>query len=100
VSGGRAVARAIDALRRGWPVRSTAMTASSRSRPPTTTLAAFDAGRPGGPPHLGQPRGDPEARQPARGHPDRAGADRPHRPGIDLAEATAIADPALDLAIR
>ena len=73
--------------------------ASSRSRPPTTDgLAAFDGDGAGRPADLRQPRRDAEAHQPARG------ACRPGRcviarsPWIDLAAATAIADPALDLA--
>ena len=97
LSGGRDVARAIDALRRGWPV------ADRRHRLPRGRdrrrgrARRLRLRRPGRPADLRPPRGDPQARQPARRRADRPGPDRARRHDR-LAEATAVADPALDLA--
>jgi hypothetical protein len=82
LSDGRDVARAIDALRRGWPVAIDG-TASSRSKPPMRRRWPPSMRRAGRHPHLRQPRGDAEARQPARRGADRAGADR-RAPGSTL----------------
>ena len=97
LSGARDVARAIDALRRGWPVAvddDLLPRRRDRRRGRPRRVRRRRARRPA---DLRQPRGDAEAHQPARGAADRAGADRA-QPWLDLAAATAIADPALDLA--
>ena len=66
--GARDVARAIDALRRGWPVAVDDVSFLAIETADADGLAAFDGdGAPAGPADLGQPRGDAEAHQPARG---------------------------------
>ncbi len=80
--GARDVARTIDALRRGWPVAVGEVSFLAIETADADGLAAFDGGRRAGKPSdLGEPRGDAQAYQSARGAAGRAGADQAQPPG-------------------
>ncbi|WP_106640382.1 GTP cyclohydrolase II [Allosphingosinicella vermicomposti] len=92
----RQVARAVDALRRGWPVRVDGLTILAVETADEAGLAAFDAGAPTDLLISGNRAATLKLANQREGTP--TGPVRIARaPWIDLAEATAIADPALDL---
>ena len=92
----RQVARAVDALRRGWAVQVDGLSVLAIETADETGLAAFDAGTPGDILISGNRAATLKLANQREGTP--TGPVRIARaPWIDLAEATAIADPALDL---
>lgn len=95
MSGGRAVARAIDALRRGWPVRIDGTGFLAVETADEAALAAFDSA---GPADL-LVSGNRAATLKLANQRDAVptGPVRIERRTMVLAEATAVADPALDL---
>jgi GTP cyclohydrolase II len=95
LSGGRDVARAIDALRRGWPVRIDGIGFLAVETADEAALAAFDAGRPGDLLISGQRAVTLKLANQRNAVP--TGPVRIERTGLSLAQATALADPALDL---
>jgi len=95
LSGGRDVARAIDALRRGWPVRIDGIGFLAVETADEAALAAFDLGGPADlliSGHRAVTLKLANQREAVPSGPVRIG-----RTGMSLAEATAVADPALDL---
>ncbi|WP_226372622.1 GTP cyclohydrolase II [Allosphingosinicella flava] len=93
----RQVARAVDALRRGWPVRVDGLYILAIETADEAGLAAFDGDRPADILISGNRAATLKLTNQREGTP--TGPVRIARaPWIDLAEATAIADPALDLA--
>ena len=95
MSGGRDVARAIDALRRGWPVRIDGIGLLAVETADDDALAAFDSDGPAdllisGPRAATLKLANQRDAVPT-------GPVRIERGLMDLAEATAVADPALDL---
>jgi GTP cyclohydrolase II len=95
LSGGRDVARAIDALRRGWPVRIDGTAFLAVETADEAALAAFDAGRPADLLVSGQRAVTLKLANQREAVP--TGPVRIERKAMSLAEATAVADPALDL---
>jgi GTP cyclohydrolase II len=95
LSGGRDVARAIDALRRGWPVRIAGIGFLAVETADEASLAAFDAGRPADLLISGHRAVTLKLANQREAVP--SGPVRIERIGMSLAEATAVADPALDL---
>ena len=92
----RQVARAVDALRRGWPVKVDGLAVLAVETADEAGLAALDAGRPADILISGHRAATLKLANQREGTP--TGPVRIARaPWIDLAEATAIADPALDL---
>jgi GTP cyclohydrolase II len=97
LSQGRAVARAIDALRRGWPVTIDGTAFLAVETADDAALAAFDAGGPADLLVSGHRAVTLKLANQRDGTP--TGPVRILRTSwVDLTEATAIADPALDLA--
>jgi len=97
VTGGRAVARAIDALRRGWPVTIDGTGFLAVETADDAALAAFDGDGPADLLVSGNRAVTLKLANQVDGTP--TGPVRIGRTSwLDLAEATAIADPALDLA--
>lgn len=95
----RQVARAIDALRRGWVVRIDGLSLLAVETADEAGLAAFDAGAPADILISGNRAATLKLANQREGTP--TGPVRIARaPWIGLAEATAIADPALDLSRR
>ena len=96
MTGGRDIARAIDALRRGWPVRIEATSFLAVETADDAALDRFDAGGPASILISGNRAATLKLANQVEGTPtgpvlvERA-------PWIDLAAATALADPALDL---
>ena len=95
MSGGRDVARAIDALRRGWPVRIGDIGFLAVETADEASLAAFDSGGPAdllisGPRAVTLKLANQRDAVPS-------GPVRIERSAMSLARATAVADPALDL---
>lgn len=96
MSGGRTVARAIDALRRGWPILIDGIAFLSVETADETGLAAFDADAPSDLLISGQRAAILKLANQREAVP--TGPVRIRRASwIDLALATALADPALDL---
>ena len=96
MSGGRAVARAIDALRRGWPVKIGGTGFLAIETADDEGLARFEASTPADLLISGQRATTLKLANQIDGVP--TGPVRVERaPWIDLAGATALADPALDL---
>ncbi|MET1110371.1 MAG: GTP cyclohydrolase II [Allosphingosinicella sp.] len=95
MSGGRDVARAIDALRRGWPVRIDGTGFLAVETADEETLAAFDSPRPADLLISGHRAVTLKLANQRDAVP--SGPVRIERSGMRLAEATAVADPALDL---
>jgi GTP cyclohydrolase II len=94
---GRDVARAIDSLRRGWPVRIDGTGFLAVETADETGLAAFDAGKPADLLISGNRAVTLKLANQREAVP--TGPVRIARPTrMDLVEATAVADPALDLA--
>jgi GTP cyclohydrolase II len=97
LSEGRAVARAVDALRRGWPVTIDGTAFLAVETADEAALAAFDGESPADLLVSGHRAVTLKLTNQVDGTP--TGPVRIARaPWVDLAEATAIADPALDLA--
>ncbi|HEX8261335.1 MAG TPA: GTP cyclohydrolase II [Allosphingosinicella sp.] len=96
MSGGRNVARAIDALRRGWPVRIEGIGFLAVETADETALAAFDADGPADLLISGNRAVTLKLANQRDAVP--SGPVRIARTAMTLAEATAVADPALDLA--
>ncbi|HYE29591.1 MAG TPA: GTP cyclohydrolase II [Allosphingosinicella sp.] len=96
MSGGRDVARAIDALRRGWPVRIDGIGFLAVETADPAALAAFDSNGPADLLVSGHRAVTLKLANQREAVP--TGPVRIARIGLGLAEATAIADPALDLA--
>jgi GTP cyclohydrolase II len=96
LSGGRDVARAIDALRRGWPVRIDGIGFLAVETADEAGLAAFDAGQPADLLISGQRAVTLKLANQREAVP--TGPVRIERTAMSLAEAAAVADPALDLA--
>jgi GTP cyclohydrolase II len=95
LSGGRDVARAIDALRRGWPVRIDGTGFLAVETADDGALAAFDAGGPADLLISGHRAVTLKLANQRDAVP--TGPVRIERSFMGLAEATAVADPALDL---
>jgi GTP cyclohydrolase II len=95
LSGGRDVARAIDALRRGWPVRIDGTGFLAVETADEESLAAFDSGRPADLLISGHRAVTLKLANQRDAVP--SGPVRIERSAMRLAEATAVADPALDL---
>jgi GTP cyclohydrolase II len=95
LSGGRAVARAIDALRRGWPVRIGGIGFLAVETADEAALAAFDSGGPADLLISGNRAVTLKLANQREAVP--TGPVRIERISMSLAEATAVADPALDL---
>ncbi len=95
MSGGRDVARAIDALRRGWPVRIAGTGFLAVETADEASLAVFDAGGPADLLISGNRAVTLKLANQREAVP--TGPVRMERTGMSLAEATAVADPALDL---
>ena len=95
MSGGREVARAIDAFRRGWPVRIDGAGFLAVETADEAALAAFDAGRPADLLISGNRAVTLKLANQRDAVP--TGPVRIERTAMGLAEATAVADPALDL---
>ncbi|HEU0097690.1 MAG TPA: GTP cyclohydrolase II [Allosphingosinicella sp.] len=95
MSGGRDVARAIDALRRGWPVRIDGTGFLAVETADEASLAAFDSGGPADLLISGHRAVTLKLANQRDAVP--SGPVRIERGGMSLAEATAVADPALDL---
>ncbi len=96
MSGGRAVARAIDALRRGWPVTIDGVGLLAVETADAAALSAFDADGVADLLLSGPRAATLKLANQRDGVP--TGPVRIARVGVDLAEAIAIADPARDLA--
>jgi GTP cyclohydrolase II len=96
LSGGRDVARAIDALRRGWPVCIDGIGFLAVETADEAALAAFDAGGPADLLISGHRAVTLKLANQRDAVP--TGPVRVERTGLSLAEASAVADPALDLA--
>jgi GTP cyclohydrolase II len=97
MSEGRDVARAIDALRRGWPVEIDGIRYLAVETADDERLAAFDAARPADLLISGNRAATLKLVNQREAVPT-APVQIARAPWIDLAGATAIADPALDLA--
>jgi GTP cyclohydrolase II len=96
LSGGRDIARAIDALRRGWPIEVDGTAFLAVETADDASLAAFDGGGPADMLVSGNRAITLKLANQIEGTP--TGPVRIQRSQwIDLANATAIADPALDL---
>jgi GTP cyclohydrolase II len=95
LTGGRDVARAIDALRRGWPVRIDGTGFLAVETADEESLAAFDSGRPADLLISGHRAVTLKLANQRDAVP--SGPVRIERSRMRLAEATAVADPALDL---
>jgi GTP cyclohydrolase II len=95
LSGGRDVARAIDALRRGWPVRIDGTGFLAVETADEAALAAFDSGGPADLLISGHRATTLKLANQRDAVP--TGPVRIERGAMGLAEATAVADPALDL---
>jgi GTP cyclohydrolase II len=95
LSGGRDVARAIDALRRGWPVRIGGVGFLAVETADEASLAAFDSARPADLLISGHRAVTLKLANQRDAVP--SGPVRIERSGMNLAQATAVADPALDL---
>ncbi|HYJ83201.1 MAG TPA: GTP cyclohydrolase II [Allosphingosinicella sp.] len=95
MSGGRDVARAIDALRRGWPVRVGGTGFLAVETADEQTLAAFDSAGPADLLVSGHRAVTLKLANQRDAVP--SGPVRIERGRMSLAEATAVADPALDL---
>jgi GTP cyclohydrolase II len=95
LSGGRDVARAIDALRRGWPVRIGAKAFLAVETADEAGLADFDSGIAADLLVSGNRAATLKLANQRDAVP--TGPVRIERQGLSLAEATAVADPALDL---
>jgi len=95
LSGGRDVARAIDALRRGWPVRVGGIGFLAVETADEASLAAFDTSRPADLLISGHRAVTLKLANQRDAVP--SGPVRIERGAMRLAQATAVADPALDL---
>ncbi len=95
MSGGRDVARAIDALRRGWPVRIDGVGFLAVETADEAALAAFDSRRPADLLISGHRAVTLKLANQREAVP--TGPVRIERSAMNLAHATAVADPALDL---
>jgi GTP cyclohydrolase II len=95
LSGGRDVARAIDALRRGWPVRIGGIGFLAVETADEAGLAAFDSGGPADLLISGHRAVTLKLANQREAVP--SGPVRIDRSAMSLAQATAVADPALDL---
>ncbi|HEX8127374.1 MAG TPA: GTP cyclohydrolase II [Allosphingosinicella sp.] len=95
MTGGRDVARAIDSLRRGWPVRIDGVGFLAVETADEDSLAAFDARRPADLLVSGHRAVTLKLANQRDAVP--SGPVRIERMAMSLAEATAVADPALDL---
>jgi GTP cyclohydrolase II len=95
LSGGRDVARAIDALRRGWPIRIDGIGFLAVETADEATLADFDSRGPADLLISGHRAVTLKLANQRDAVP--TGPVRIERTGLSLAEATAVADPALDL---
>jgi GTP cyclohydrolase II len=95
LSGGRDVARAIDALRRGWPVRIDGIGFLAVETADEAALAAFDSSGPADLLISGHRAVTLKLANQRDAVP--SGPVRIERGAMSLAEATAVADPALDL---
>jgi GTP cyclohydrolase II len=95
LSGGRDVARAIDALRRGWPVRIDGVGFLAVETADEAALAAFDLDRPADLLVSGHRAVTLKLANQREAVP--TGPVRIERSAMSLARATAVADPALDL---
>ncbi|MGA9580363.1 MAG: GTP cyclohydrolase II [Allosphingosinicella sp.] len=95
MSGGRDVARAIDSLRRGWPVRIEGTGFLAVETADEAALAAFDSGGPADLLISGHRAVTLKLANQRDAVP--SGPVRIERSAMTLAEATAVADPALDL---
>jgi len=95
LSGGRDVARAIDALRRGWPVRIGGTGFLAVETADEAALAAFDAHAPADLLISGHRAVTLKLANQREAVP--SGPVRIERSAMSLAQATAVADPALDL---
>ncbi|HYW16018.1 MAG TPA: GTP cyclohydrolase II [Allosphingosinicella sp.] len=95
MSGGRDVARAIDALRRGWAVRVGGIGFLAVETADDEALAGFDSGGPADLLISGHRAVTLKLSNQRDAVP--SGPVRIERSGMSLAEATAVADPALDL---
>jgi GTP cyclohydrolase II len=93
--GGRDVARAIDALRRGWPVRIDGIGFLAVETADEASLAVFDSGRPADLLISGHRAVTLKLANQREAIP--SGPVRIERSAMSLAQATAVADPALDL---
>jgi GTP cyclohydrolase II len=98
VTGARDVARAIDAFRRGWPVTVDDLTFLAIETTDPASLAAFDGDTPASLLISGNRAATLKLTNQREALPDEPVVVR-RAPWIDLAMATAIADPALDLAM-
>ncbi|HEX8223601.1 MAG TPA: GTP cyclohydrolase II, partial [Allosphingosinicella sp.] len=96
MSGGRDVARAIDALRRGWPVRIDGIGFLAVETADEAALAAFDSAGPADLLISGHRAVTLKLANQRDAVP--TGPVRIERTALTLAQATAVADPALDLA--
>ena len=95
MKGGRDVARAIDALRRGWPIRIGGTAFLAVETADEAALVAFDSARPADLLISGNRAATLKLANQRDAVP--TGPVRVERGGMSLAEATAVADPALDL---
>jgi GTP cyclohydrolase II len=95
LSGGRDVARAIDALRRGWPIRIDGIGFLAVETADDSALAAFDSDGPADLLISGHRAVTLKLANQRDAVP--TGPVRIERTGLSLAEAAAVADPALDL---
>jgi GTP cyclohydrolase II len=95
LSGGRDVARAIDSLRRGWPVRIDGVGFLAVETADEESLAAFDTGGPADLLISGHRAVTLKLANQREAVP--SGPVRIERSAMSLAQATAVADPALDL---
>jgi GTP cyclohydrolase II len=95
LSGGRDVARAIDALRRGWPIRIDGTGFLAVETADEASLAAFDSAGPADLLISGHRAVTLKLANQREAVP--SGPVRIERLGMSLAQATAVADPALDL---
>ncbi|MEA3066473.1 MAG: cyclohydrolase [Sphingomonadales bacterium] len=95
MSGGRDVARAIDALKRGWPVRIDGIGFLAVETADEAALAAFDANGPAALLISGPRAATLKLANQRDAVP--TGPVRIERTSMSLADATAVADPALDL---
>ncbi len=95
MSGGRDVARAIDSLRRGWPIRIGGISFLAVETADDAALGAFDSGGPSDLLISGHRAVTLKLANQRDAVP--SGPVRIERSAMSLAEATALADPALDL---